>query len=220
MRCNGCQAFSALNVKSQKIIMNFENIKGFAELEKTLSEFPQKLFKSAMRRALYAGAKVIATEAKLLCPVAPPGGTAAVKYGATQGELRRSIRIGTRTDKATGTVSGYVKAGASDKNLAPYYARWVEYGTTAHLIKVSDQDRPTRMTRNGLKAYSMKTINKMVVRGSLSIGGNFVGPVVAHPGATPKPFMRPALDTKRGAALEAIRASLQASIEKKLNESP
>ena len=191
-------------------------VKGFADLEKSLSEFPQKLFKSAMRRALYAGAKVIAAEAKARCPVSPPGQVARDKYGARIGELRRSIRIGTGIEKHTGKVFSYVRAGVSAKNPSPYYAVWVEYGTAAHLIKVSDQDRPTRMTHNGLKAYSMKTINKMVASGSLVIGKNFVGPVVSHPGATPRPFMRPALDTKAGAALEAVRASLQASIQKRL----
>ena len=53
--------------------------------------------------------------------------------------------------------------------------------------------------------------------GALSFGGNFYKSV-AHPGAKPHPFMRPALDTKWREAIEAIGASLAGSIEKHLPE--
>jgi HK97 gp10 family phage protein len=165
--------------------MKYTYIKGFEELEKALSEFPQKLLKNAMRRALYAGVKIIATEAKIHCPVAPPSQTASVKYGAKTGDLRRSIKIGANTIKGTSTVYGYVRAG----NFKAYYARWVEFGTAAHRIAAKG--------------------------GALSFDGNFYKSV-AHPGATPHPFMRPALDAKWREALEAVAASLADSIEKNL----
>lgn len=170
--------------------MQYSNIKGFEELEKALSEFPQKLFKNALRRALYAGVKVIAKEAKVMCPVAPPS-HAAAKYGAVQGELRRSIRYGTKFDKATGKAYGYVKAGATDKNLAPFYAHFVEFGTAAHLI----------FPRNGTGALAL---------------GDRVFAKVSHPGATPHPFMRPAMDAKQYEAIEAMRVSLADSIQKNM----
>ncbi len=169
--------------------MQYSNIKGFAELEKALSEFPKKLLKNAMRRALRAGVKVIATEAKLRCPVGPPSHVASVKYGAKEGELRRSIKIGTNTVKGS-MVYGYVRAGS----FKAYYARWVEFGTAAHRISA----------KNG---------------GALSFGGA-VFQSVAHPGAAPHPFMRPALDAKRGEALEAVRASLADAVQKNLDVSP
>jgi hypothetical protein len=46
----------------------------------------------------------------------------------------------------------------------------------------------------------------MVKRGSLTIGGNFVGPVVMHPGHAAKPFLRPALDQKAEEAVNAMGA--------------
>lgn len=169
--------------------MQYSNIKGFEELEKALSEFPQKLLKNAMRRALRAGVKVIATEAKIQCPVAPPSQTASLKYGAKEGELRRSIRIGTNTIRGTSTVYGYVRAGS----FKAYYARWVEFGTASHSITAKGR--------------------------ALSFGGNFYKSV-AHPGAAPHPFMRPALDAKQHEAIDAMAASLAESISKKLNGAP
>lgn len=170
--------------------MQYLHIKGFPELEKALSEFPNKLLKNAMRRALYAGVKVIATEAKLQCPVGPPSQVAAVKYGAKEGELKRSIKIGTNTIKGKPVVYGYVRAGS----FKAYYAHWVEFGTAAHRISA----------KNG---------------GALSFGGGFVHSV-AHPGARPRPFMRPALDAKWMEALEAMRASLGDAIQKNLDIAP
>lgn len=50
----------------------------------------------------------------------------------------------------------------------------------------------------------MKMTNKLVARGSLVINGNFVGQSVHHPGAAPRPFLRPALDSQSQAALVAV----------------
>ena len=47
-------------------------------------------------------------------------------------------------------------------------------------------------------------MNKMLKRGSLKIGENFVGPVVMHPGHAAKPFLRPALDQKAEEAVNAM----------------
>lgn len=59
-----------------------------------------------------------------------------------------------------------------------YLANWIEYGTVAHEI------RP-----KGGK--------------SLFLAGVF-STLVNHPGATPKPFMRPALDARAGEAVVAV----------------
>lgn len=72
-----------------------------------------------------------------------------------------------------GTVTAYVKATGPHAFLA----RWVEFGTKAHNIAA----------KKG---------------GWLSFGGVFAKEV-AHPGARPKPFMRPALDGQAGAAVNA-----------------
>ncbi|MFA5900348.1 MAG: HK97-gp10 family putative phage morphogenesis protein [Hyphomicrobium sp.] len=171
----------------------FVNVKGFKELQTFLDQLPTKMEANVMRSALRAGAKVVLEEAKLQVPV-------------KDSDLRKSLRISTRS--RSGTVTASVKSDL-------YYAKWVEYGTAPHLIKVSDKDRPMRMTRHGPRKISMRTINKMIASGSLVIGGNFVGPMIKHPGAKPKPFMRPALDTKSNAALLAVGEAIKKRLAKK-----
>lgn len=78
------------------------------------------------------------------------------------------------TRSRQGTVSAVVKTTGKHAYLAP----WLEYGTAAHKIT------PKRAK-------------------SLFLGGMFVSGV-DHPGSRPKPFMRPALDTKATAALVAV----------------
>jgi HK97 gp10 family phage protein len=70
-----------------------------------------------------------------------------------------------------------------------FYARFVEYGTRPHSIAA----------RN---------------RKSLSLGGFFLNSV-DHPGARPRPFMRPALDTQASAALTAAAEYLKARLATK-----
>lgn len=72
-----------------------------------------------------------------------------------------------------GTVYATLKA--TGKHA--YIARWVEYGTAAHTITAKD-------------------------RKALSLGGVFFQSV-QHPGARPKPFLRPALDQQANAAVVA-----------------
>ena len=59
-----------------------------------------------------------------------------------------------------------------------FYAKFVEYGTRSHWIT----------SRDGK---------------ALSIGGTFFVRAVEHPGASPRPFLRPALDTQATAAVMA-----------------
>jgi hypothetical protein len=99
-------------------------------------------------------------------------------------------------------LSSYVKLRGSGS----YLGLFIEYGVAPHLISVAEQDRPERATRHGPRKASIGTINKMVKRGSLVIGGNFVGPVVMHPGHAAKPFLRPALDQKAEEAVTAMGA--------------
>jgi len=168
------------------------NVTGLKELQAFLDQLPAKVEANIMRAALRQGANVVLQEAKN-------------QVSVKEGYLRDSLRVSTRSRR--GTVTATVKSSL-------YYAKWIEYGTAAHLIKVQDEERPTRMTRTGLKKFNLRTINKMINRGSLVIGGQFVGPVVSHPGATPKPFMRPALESQSQAALLAVGEA----IKKRLNK--
>ncbi|MDE2466756.1 MAG: HK97 gp10 family phage protein [Alphaproteobacteria bacterium] len=74
-----------------------------------------------------------------------------------------------------GKITASIKAGGKGN---VYYAPMVEYGTARHLIKPKN-------------------------RKSLFIAGLFKE-LVEHPGATKKPFMRPALDAKCSEAADAI----------------
>lgn len=82
--------------------------------------------------------------------------------------------IKVRTKSRRGRVSATVRAGGKEA----FYAHMVEFGTARHFIK------PRK-------------------RKSLFFAG-LAREVVDHPGASPKPFMRPALD---GGQVEAVNAA-------------
>lgn len=156
-------------------------VKGLKELALAMQSLPEKLEKNVMRGALRAGAKVLEAEARKNVPV-------------DQGALKASIKI--RTSGMRGEVIASVRA-------TDFKARWIEYGTAAHWIKVDDKAAPKRMTRRGIKAVGVSTLNEMATRGSLKIGESFAGASVLHPGARAQPYLRPALDTKSAEAVVA-----------------
>jgi HK97 gp10 family phage protein len=162
--------------------MSETTVKGLADLQRALDQLPEKIEKNIMRGALRAGAKLLLEDARALCPMGPPSGENARIYGGREGLLRDSIRVKTRSKR--GRVTAAVVAGGKDKKGGgAYYAHFVEYGTTPHVIKA----------RAGkLLAIGVSKVN--------------------HPGARAKPFMRPALDknvaTSVQAAAEYIRARL------------
>ena len=165
-------------------------LKGGPELLRFLDELPKNLERNVIRGGLRAGAKVIQQQAKANVPV-------------KTGQLKRAIGIGTRTDGSR--LSSYVKLRGSGS----YLGLFIEYGVAPHLISVADEDRPVRKGRK----VGIGTINKMVKRGSLIIGGNFVGPMVMHPGHAAKPFLRPALDQKGAEAVNAVGAYIAHRIQ-------
>lgn len=79
------------------------------------------------------------------------------------------------TRSRRGVISARVRAGSQEA----WYWRFVEFGTAAHQIKPK-------------------------TRSSLFLAG-VMREVVQHPGARPRPFMRPALDAKAVTAIEAVR---------------
>lgn len=164
--------------------MSEVHVKGLAELQKFLDTLPAKIERNILRSALRQGANVIMQ-----------GARTELAGRSKTGDLARNLRVSARA--RGGTVTASVK-----NNL--FYAVMVEYGTRAHFISVNVGARPSRMTRRGMREFSIGTINKMVYRGSLVIGGNFVGESVSHPGARPLPFMRSALDKNAKAAVVAV----------------
>ena len=157
---------------------DYKHIGGGAELQAFLDQLPAKMGANIMRSAMRQGANVIAAEAKQNVPVGAPSSTNKKRYGGYAGALRDSIRVSTKNSK--GKVIASVKAGGKTKRGANvYYAHIVEFtGAVAHVIKAKG-------------------------KGALSFGG-FFGKSVKHPGMRAKPFMRPALDAKANAALQAV----------------
>lgn len=177
--------------------MTDQTITGGRELDELLRTLAPKLQKNINRAGLRAGAVVLRDEVKGNVPV-------------QSGDLRKSVRITSRAKGADVSVS--VKAGDS----IAYYARFVEYGTRPHLIKVDDRDRGiNRRTGNRI---SITTINRQ--QRSLAIGGNLIGPSVQHNGARPKPFMRPAVDSALPRAIEAITAKIRERLTKQGLDAP
>lgn len=160
-------------------------IKGLAELHKTLQELPAKIERNVLRGGLRAGAKVMEAEAERLCPEGLPT-LDSVKRGARIGELKRSIRVTLRASR--GTVRATVKAG----NKVAWYAHLVEFGTARHWIKPKS-------------------------RKSLFIAGLFKE-VIDHPGARPKPFMRPAFDGKWRQAIDAMADYIRTRLPKEIGK--
>lgn len=107
---------------------------------------------------------------------------------AQSGALRKSIRVSLRLRKAEGKVQAFVKAG----NKQAWYANLVEFGTARHLIKPKN-------------------------RKSLFLAG-LAREVVDHPGAKPKPFMRPAFDAKAQAAIEAMAGYIRNRLPRELKK--
>jgi HK97 gp10 family phage protein len=115
---------------------------------------------------------------------------AALRAGAAElrEEARRNVpvdegdlraSIRVTTRSRRGTVYASVKAGGK---RAPHW-HWIEFGTKAHKIKPKRQE-------------------------ALSFGGAIAGEV-DHPGSRPKPYMRPALDSKAQAAIAAVGAKIR-----------
>jgi HK97 gp10 family phage protein len=149
-------------------------IKGGDALNAFLAALPGNLEEKVLRPALKAGMDVIADGARENCRSA---------------EVKASIGTSSRAEP------GVVSAKVQTKGSGAYTAPWLEYGTDAHFISVDDEQRGGR---------TIKRVNKDVKRGSLVIGGQFVGATVHHPGARPYPFMRPALEQREQQAIDAI----------------
>jgi HK97 gp10 family phage protein len=110
------------------------HITGLKELYALLQSVPLKLERNVMRGALRKGATIVRDAAKMNIPVSPPNQRNVDLYGGYMGALRDSLRVGTRSRR--GVIRGYVRAGGKSKKSKAdtYYARWVEYGTSAHWI--------------------------------------------------------------------------------------
>lgn len=114
---------------------------------------------------------------------------AKLRVPVASGKLRESLRISTRLVR--GRVLGTVTAGGGKANV--FYAQFVEHGTAPHVI----------IAGGGTKAGRV-----------LAAGARILGAKVDHPGAAPKPFMRPAFDTKAQSALDTVAEYIRVRLGK------
>jgi len=179
--------------------MSTTHVKGLSELQKLLDTLPAKLEANVMRGALRAGMKTVQNKA-------------VINIDSKSGDLAKSLKISTKLR------DGIVKSVLAAKGFQGYKAMWLEYGTRPHLISVQDIDRQVnnRLSRRRGKVVleSVSTINRRR-NSSLVINGRLVGRSIMHPGAKPKPFLRPALDSSAQEALIAVGSYIKARLAKK-----
>jgi HK97 gp10 family phage protein len=149
--------------------MSDDVVTGMAELQKALDQLPAKVERNILRGALRAGAKVSLEKAR-------------AGIHSVDGDLAASLRV------KTSARGGLVKATVIAGNKKAWYARLVEMGTAAHIIKA-------------VKAAAL-FFNGQAIEG------------VRHPGAKKHPFMRPALDASPQGVLAAAAAYIRTRLTK------
>lgn len=177
-------------------------VKGLRELDNFLSAFPKNLQKGAVRSGLRAAAAIIRDEARFLAP-------------HRTGKYARSIKTGSPRQNQDGTFSVTVRTDPRGNNHA-FLGLFFEYGVAPHLIRARGSLATTKKGANAVGVGDVVLSSRIATRkarneglGSdvetraLKIGNNFVSGAVLHPGFSPKPHFRPALDNK---AQEAVRA--------------
>lgn len=121
---------------------------------------------------------------------------ARVRVPKKSGKLASSI-------KTTVSTQGNVTVGRVRlKGKHAYLGRFIEFGVAAHFIRAGAKKGGTDDP------------------GALKIDGNYVTGTILHPGFAPRPFMRPALDSKGSEAADAVRASLAAWLSKGMPTAP
>lgn len=168
-------------------------VTGKSAVKAYMAALPAKLERDVLRGAARAGAKPIAEE---------------VKLRSKSNEVRDGVI--TKTKYEPGEIRVFI-------TLRPGWPLslgiWEEYGTDAHFIRVDDSQRQGMSAEriNRIDAQARKA-GKIGDGQSLVIAGNFVGSTVWHPGATPHPIFRPALDTKEAEAVAAAQSYINSRI--------
>lgn len=184
---------------------------GDANMRSVLRGLPSKLERSVIRGGMRKLAQVVAEEARENVP--STGATRTGKNGKViihAGDVRGSIKV-----RSSVLRSGVITSSVYTSGKGSGVALWLEYGTVPHLVSVREDVLPTWKDRRGrIRSWSVGRVNKAVKRSSLVIGNRFVGAIVSHPGATPRPFLRPALDAKFDAGMDAMATYIRTRLEK------
>ncbi|WP_260597443.1 HK97 gp10 family phage protein [Sphingomonas endolithica] len=169
--------------------------KGREAVQLYLAKVQEELTRSIYPGAARAAAKVVAAQVK-----ANLGSKSATNANGQKVLIADAVKVKVRR------VDGKYVAAVQLEGEGAYVARWLEYGTDPHFISVDDSVREGRSTRriNHLDRKAAKEGHDGPGR-SLFINGKAIGTTVHHPGATPHPFLRPALDMMGDEARQAAR---------------
>lgn len=171
-------------------------LRGFKELADALKELPQRVAVNALRASATAGAAEIRNEARRLAPVwtgpvsqgHPPAGTLKKAiysaYSRSRSQPHAAVAIvSVRTGK--NAFKNASKGKAKANKVDAYYARWVEFG---HFTATPKGVGSIRARRKQAQASGQARW------------------------VPPRPFLRPAFASAKGAAIRAVGIKLQARL--------
>lgn len=171
------------------------NLKGGQALSQFLQAFPANVQRNAVNSGLRAGANVLIDQAKANAPKK----TGKLAKGITKSNPRKN-------EDGVLSIKVYVKGEHS------FVANWLEYGTGAHMITAGDSGLSPRLLTRSMNRDGASSDTQTR---ALRIGNQYVTGAVMHPGATPKPFMRPALDTKASEIIDVMGEAIRNYLSKK-----
>lgn len=192
-------------------------LKGGKELEAFLSAFPKRLQANAVRAGLTAAARVVRDEARLRAP-------------RESGLMAKAIRSGSPRINQDGTVSIRVRLAGPHS----YVGTFLEYGVRPHLITAGDSKYNTRtLNKRASKGGGLTQLDNGMIKVSgyeyektvhtregaeqrvMTIDKHFIGGAIMHPGFSPKPFLRPALEAMANEAINAMGVRIRGYMKDK-----
>ena len=149
-------------------------ISGLKELQASLDRLAKRDSNRIARRGISKMAQIIRKEMRAQAP-------------RETGDLRKNLNYRIFRDSRGGFRG---KVGPKPQ---AFYARFIEFGTAAHIIPRKDtKGRPQKKLRIGNNVYAS----------------------VKHPGITPKPFLRPAFESSKRRAVDEAGKLMWSLIEK------
>ena len=183
--------------------MEYEHISGLKELQEALKQLPLNIARNVLRGAVGAGAALVRDEAKRKAPGYT--GTPAMGH-PPRGTLKRAIYIKQIRERSSqfkqvffvGVRKGkkYQKQGKhGNRSQDAYYASWVEFG---HYYA------PPGKHGFGSRRAAM---NAVALNGGGIGGAKFIAP---------HPYMRPAWESQKRAAVQRISAYMAERIPREI----
>jgi HK97 gp10 family phage protein len=167
---------------------------GFAEMDANLMQLADNVRGDALKDAALEAVEPVRAMAEQLAPF--EGGSHRRAHGP---HVRESIVADVRMSDANGVD---VDVGPSAASKTAWRARWIEFGTKAHELKEHFTAMKVRLrVRRSTAAAS---------RGEFQVAEGRRRKVTGiHPGATERPFLRPALDENSDTVLEKFAEALR-----------